>query len=112
MSLQMPRRPRPSLIASLLAAACVGVGGGALLSWALLSDSSKTVVRQVTVENSEITNSTAPANPRAARTPRMALGWAAMPLARRENAAWRPDTPLLYWLAVPRGGALTVRAPP
>ena len=60
MSLQMPRRPRPSLIASLLAAACVGVGGGALLSWALLSDNSKTVVRQVTVENSETAASATP----------------------------------------------------
>ena len=60
MSLQMPRRPRPSLIASLLVAACIGVGGGALLSWALFSDNSKTVVRQVTVENSETASSATP----------------------------------------------------
>jgi putative serine protease PepD len=60
MSLQMPRRPRPSLIASLLAAACVGVGGGALLSWAVLSDHTKTVTRQVTVESAETAASATP----------------------------------------------------
>src|SRR5919204_5066901 len=56
---KMPRRPRPSLIASLLVAACIGVGGGALLSWALLSDH-KTVTRQVTVENAQTAASATP----------------------------------------------------
>jgi putative serine protease PepD len=36
------------------------VGGGALLSWALLSDHTKTVTRQVTVENSETASSATP----------------------------------------------------
>jgi putative serine protease PepD len=47
----MPRRPRTSLIASLLAVACIGAGGGAL-AYSLTSDSG-TVIRQVTVQNAE-----------------------------------------------------------
>jgi len=35
-----------------------------------------------------------------------------MPLETREYAPWRAETPLLYWLAVPRGGALILRASP
>jgi putative serine protease PepD len=61
MSLQMPRRPRPSLIASLLAVACLGVGGGALLSSSLSSNNdTKTVVRQVTVRGSQPASTTSP----------------------------------------------------
>ena len=41
----MPRRPRTPLIASLLAAACVGAGGGALLYSAFGSNGNTTVVR-------------------------------------------------------------------
>jgi putative serine protease PepD len=53
----MPRRPRHlPLIATLLATTCIGAGGGAL-AYATLSSSSdggtKTVVRQVTVNNSQ-----------------------------------------------------------
>jgi putative serine protease PepD len=47
----MPRRPRTPLIASLLAVACIGAGGGAL-AYSLTSDSG-TVIRQVTVQNAE-----------------------------------------------------------
>jgi putative serine protease PepD len=56
----MPRRPRTTLVASLLTAACLGAGGGAL-SYALLSDGG-TTVRQVTVERGEpaSSSSTAP----------------------------------------------------
>jgi putative serine protease PepD len=46
----MPR-PRTPLIASLLAVACIGAGGGAL-AYSLTSDSG-TVIRQVTVQNAE-----------------------------------------------------------
>jgi putative serine protease PepD len=49
----MPRRPRTPLIASLLAAACVGAGGGALLYSAFGSNGSTTVVRQVTVKDTQ-----------------------------------------------------------
>jgi putative serine protease PepD len=55
----MPRRPRPIYVASLLAAACLGVGGGAV-AYATLSDGD-TVVKQVTVKQAEpIASSTAP----------------------------------------------------
>ena len=47
----MPRRSRLTLIASLLAAACLGAGGGAV-AYATLSDGD-TVVKQVTVKQSE-----------------------------------------------------------
>jgi putative serine protease PepD len=49
----MPRRSRTPLIASLLAAACVGAGGGALLYSAFGSDGGTTVVRQVTVKDTQ-----------------------------------------------------------
>jgi putative serine protease PepD len=48
----MPRRPRTPLLASLLAAACIGAGGGAV-AYSVLSDSGSTVVRQVTVQNAQ-----------------------------------------------------------
>jgi putative serine protease PepD len=55
----MPRRSRPLIVASLLAAACLGAGGGAV-AYATLSDSN-TVVKQVTVKQSEpVASSTAP----------------------------------------------------
>ena len=55
----MPRRPRPIYVASLLAAACLGVGGGAV-AYATLSDGD-TVVKQVTVKQAQsIASSTAP----------------------------------------------------
>jgi putative serine protease PepD len=55
----MPRRPPKALALSLLAAACVGAGGGAV-AYATLSDGS-TVVKQVTVQRSEpIASSSAP----------------------------------------------------
>jgi putative serine protease PepD len=47
----MPRRSRPSLIvASLLAAACLGAGGGAVAYATLHDNGTNTVVRQVTVQ--------------------------------------------------------------
>src|SRR6266487_3950734 len=50
----MTRRPRTTLIASLLVAACLGAGGGAAL-YAVASSGGgpKTVVRQVTVRDSQ-----------------------------------------------------------
>ena len=48
----MPRRPRTPLLASLLAAACIGAGGGAV-AYSVLSDRGGTVVRQVTVQNAQ-----------------------------------------------------------
>jgi putative serine protease PepD len=55
----MPRRPPKALALSLLAAACVGAGGGAV-AYATLSDGS-TVDKQVTVQPSEpIASSSAP----------------------------------------------------
>ena len=55
----MPRRPRPILVASLLAAACLGAGGGAV-AYATMSDG-KTVTKQVTVKQAQsIASSTAP----------------------------------------------------
>jgi hypothetical protein len=54
----MPRRPRTPIIASLLAAACVGAGGGALLYSAFGSNNNtKTVVRQVTVHDTQAASS-------------------------------------------------------
>src|SRR3954453_18485150 len=47
----MPRRPRSTIVASLLAAACLGAGGGAV-AYSALSDGD-TVVRQVTVSESQ-----------------------------------------------------------
>jgi len=54
----MPRRSRPTIIvASLLAAACLGAGGGAV-AYATLHDSgSNTVVRQVTVQQADTASS-------------------------------------------------------
>jgi putative serine protease PepD len=49
----MTRRPRTSLFASLLVAACLGAGGGAAVYAVSASGDTKTVVRQVTVENSQ-----------------------------------------------------------
>ena len=46
----MPRRPRTPLLASLLAAACIGAGGGAV-AYSIFTDHGSTVVRQVTVQN-------------------------------------------------------------
>ena len=55
----MPRRSRPMLIASLLAAACLGAGGGAV-AYATLSGGD-TVVKQVTVKQAEsVASSSAP----------------------------------------------------
>jgi putative serine protease PepD len=55
----MPRRPHRTLALSLLAAACLGAGGGAV-AYATLSDG-KTVVKPVTVQRSEaVSNSSAP----------------------------------------------------
>jgi putative serine protease PepD len=48
----MPRRPRTPLLASLLAAACIGAGAGAVV-YSVFSDRGDTVVRQVTVQNAE-----------------------------------------------------------
>jgi putative serine protease PepD len=55
----MPRRPRHTIVLSLLAAACLGAGGGAV-AYATLSDGN-TVVRQVTVQRSQpVASSSAP----------------------------------------------------
>jgi putative serine protease PepD len=55
----MPRRPHRTLALSLLAAACLGAGGGAV-AYATLSDGN-TVVKQVTVQRSEpVSSSSAP----------------------------------------------------
>jgi putative serine protease PepD len=48
----MPRRPRTTLFASLLAAACIGAGGGAV-AYSILTNQGGTVVRQVTVQNAQ-----------------------------------------------------------
>jgi putative serine protease PepD len=54
----MPRRSRTPIIASLLAAACVGAGGGALLYSAFGSNNNtKTVVRPVTVHDTQAASS-------------------------------------------------------
>ena len=50
----MPRRSRPTIIvASLLAAACLGAGGGAVAYSQLHDSGSSTVVKQVTVEQAD-----------------------------------------------------------
>ena len=50
----MPRRSRPTLIvASLLAAACLGAGGGAVAYATLHDNGTDTVVRQVTVQEAD-----------------------------------------------------------
>ena len=49
----MPRRSRPTIIvASLLAAACLGAGGGAV-AYSTLHDNGNTVVKQVTVQQAD-----------------------------------------------------------
>src|SRR6266508_2363538 len=55
------RRPTPtlSLVAALVAGACIGGGGGAATYAALSSGSTKTVVRQVTVGDSQPASSNA-----------------------------------------------------
>ncbi len=55
----MSRRPKLSLIASLLIALCIGAGGGALLD-AGIGSNDKTVVRNVTVKNSQAAAATSP----------------------------------------------------
>jgi putative serine protease PepD len=55
----MSRRPKPSLIASLLAVLCLGAGGGALLYAAFGPSQSKTV-QPVTVKNSQPASTTSP----------------------------------------------------
>jgi putative serine protease PepD len=55
----MPRRPRTPLLASLLAAACIGAGGGAV-AYSIFTDHGNTVVRQVTVQNGEAVASNLP----------------------------------------------------
>src|SRR6187551_3716442 len=50
----MPRRPRhTTIVASLLAAACLGAGGGAVAYATLHDDGTSTVVRQVTVQQAD-----------------------------------------------------------
>jgi putative serine protease PepD len=50
----MPRRSRPTIIvASLLAAACLGAGGGALAYATLHDNGTSTVVKQVTVQQAD-----------------------------------------------------------
>jgi putative serine protease PepD len=56
----MSRRSHTPLIASLLAVACLGAGGGALLYSVFSKSNTKTVVRQVTVQDSQPTASTSP----------------------------------------------------
>src|SRR6476660_3209117 len=52
--LPMPRRPRhTTIVASLLAAACLGAGGGAVAYATLHDNGTNTVVRQVTVQQAD-----------------------------------------------------------
>src|SRR3954468_24313153 len=60
MSLQMSRRPKPSLIASLLAVLCLGAGGGVLLYAAFGPSQSKPAAQPVTVKNSQPASTTSP----------------------------------------------------
>jgi len=56
----MTRRPHRIIIASLLAAACLGAGGGAV-AFALHDNGTKTIVKQVTVHEAQpIASSSAP----------------------------------------------------
>src|SRR6476619_8451523 len=56
--LPMPRRPRHTTIpASLLAAACLGAGGGAVAYATLHDGGTNTVVRQVTVQQADTASS-------------------------------------------------------
>ena len=57
----MTRRPHRLIIASLLAAACLGAGGGAVAFAELHGSGTKTVVKQVTVHEAQpVASSTAP----------------------------------------------------
>src|ERR1044072_5389989 len=57
----MTRRPHRFIIASLLAAACLGAGGGAVAFATLHDGGTKTVVKQVTVhEGQPVASSSAP----------------------------------------------------
>jgi putative serine protease PepD len=56
--MSVPRRSHIPLIASLLAAACVGAGGGALLYSAFGSNGNTTIVRPVTVKDTQPASST------------------------------------------------------
>ena len=62
--------------------------------------------------NSDTIRNAAPTKPTTASPHRTAFGLPAMPLATREDAPPRAEIPLLYWLAVPRGGALILRVSP
>ena len=56
----MPHRPRRTIIASLLAAACLGAGGGAV-AYATLHGGSTTVVKKITVhEGQPVSSSSSP----------------------------------------------------
>ena len=56
----MSRRPKPSLIASLLAVLCLGAGGGALLYAAFGPTQSKPAAQPVTVKDSQPASTTSP----------------------------------------------------
>ena len=56
----MSRRPKPSLIASLLAVLCLGAGGGALLYAAFGPSQSKPAAQPVTVKDSQPASTTSP----------------------------------------------------
>jgi len=57
----MPRRPYRTIIVSLLAAACLGAGGGAVAYATLHDNGTKTVTKQVTVHEAQpVASSTAP----------------------------------------------------
>src|SRR3954469_22543000 len=60
MSLQMSRRPKPSLIASLLAVLCLGAGGGPLVPAPCGRSQSKPAAQPVTVKDSQPASTTSP----------------------------------------------------